>query len=233
MKNRTILLGGALGLLALLLAPFLGAQDKVETVTGSWWATEVDQKGKKINYNLVLAQDGDEINGWVYAPRGPIWFSGKVAGTIDGDAFRFAFEYSIQRKRVEAEFEGTRNGDEITGIIWYGKKGKRKGKERELTALRTDSGAIWISPDVASSHLRWKVSPVYPSLAHMAGIEGEVDLMLTISEDGSVGNVEVVHGHPLLVLPAKEAVEQFLYEPFLHNGKAVAVKTIVPCIFER
>jgi TonB family protein len=234
MKKQSILLAVALGLCAPALTPLLLAQATPESATGSWSVTEFDTKGKeKLRYHLVLGQNGEGLNGWVYYSRGQPWTSGTVAGTIHGDVVGLALNYwHQQNEHLQAKFEGRRSGDRIAGTIVYSKKGRGKEEERQFTAVQTDPGAVWVSPDVANTHLRKQVKPVYPPLAHMGHIQGDVRLMVTISEGGNVSDVTVVYGHPMLVRSAMEAGEKFLYEPFLLQGKAVAVKTIVTCTFK-
>jgi TonB family protein len=70
-----------------------------------------------------------------------------------------------------------------------------------------------------------KVNPVYPLEAKRAGIEGNVVLRTTIEKDGSVSNLEVVSGNPLLVKPALDAVQQWRYEPSV-TGSIVTTVTI-------
>jgi protein TonB len=52
-----------------------------------------------------------------------------------------------------------------------------------------------------------------------------------IGKDGTVQNLTVASGHPLLVAPAMEAVKQWVYEPTLLNGQAVEVATQVEVNF--
>lgn len=56
-----------------------------------------------------------------------------------------------------------------------------------------------------------KVNPVYPPAAKKTGVEGVVVLRATIAKDGSVSNLVVVSGDPLLVKPALDAVRQWRY----------------------
>lgn len=58
-----------------------------------------------------------------------------------------------------------------------------------------------------------KVRPVYPAEAKKTGVEGVVTLRATIERDGSVSNLEVVSGPPLLVKAALDAVRQWRYKP--------------------
>ena len=59
-----------------------------------------------------------------------------------------------------------------------------------------------------------KVEPSYPERARRAGIEGTVELEVTIGVDGSVTNVDVVRGLPLGVSEAAaDAVRRWKYRP--------------------
>jgi TonB family protein len=78
-----------------------------------------------------------------------------------------------------------------------------------------------------------KVDPVYPPLARQARISGIVKLSLGIATDGSVKQMSVISGHPLLVPAALEAVRQWTFQappreltthidvPFIMDGAIV------------
>jgi protein TonB len=68
-----------------------------------------------------------------------------------------------------------------------------------------------------------KVIPVYPPLARSARISGVVRLIGTIAKDGTIQNLQLVSGHPMLAQAAMEAVRQWIYKPTLLNGNAVEV----------
>jgi peptidyl-prolyl cis-trans isomerase A (cyclophilin A) len=74
--------------------------------------------------------------------------------------------------------------------------------------------------------------PVYPAAARQAQLRGVVRLVVTIAKDGSVRDVKVVSGHPLLVPPAAEAVRKWKYRPTLIDGKPAEVFTDVEVPFE-
>jgi len=57
------------------------------------------------------------------------------------------------------------------------------------------------------------VRPVYPPLAKTADVQGKVVLRVTVGEDGSVSDIKVVSGHPLLVKAALVAVQRWRYAP--------------------
>ena len=73
--------------------------------------------------------------------------------------------------------------------------------------------------------------PVYPPLALQARISGVVHLNAIIGKDGTVENLTVASGHPLLVPSALEAVKQWIYAPTLLNGHAVEVATRIEVNF--
>jgi len=76
-----------------------------------------------------------------------------------------------------------------------------------------------------------KVNPSYPPLARQTRISGTVRLHAIISKDGSVQQLEVVSGHPLLVQSALDAVRQWKYRPTTLNGEPVEVDTTIDVIF--
>jgi TonB family protein len=55
------------------------------------------------------------------------------------------------------------------------------------------------------------VPPQYPPLARQARISGIVNLSVTIATDGTVKNIQVINGHPLLIPAALNAVKQWVF----------------------
>jgi protein TonB len=73
--------------------------------------------------------------------------------------------------------------------------------------------------------------PVYPPLAKQARIQGAVKFTAIIGKDGTIQNLQLLSGHPLLVQAATEAVKQWVYQPTLLNGEAVEVVTQIDVNF--
>jgi protein TonB len=73
--------------------------------------------------------------------------------------------------------------------------------------------------------------PLYPPLARQARIQGVVKLEGIISKDGSVIELKVISGHPLLIQAALDAVKQWRYQPTTLNGVAVEVITTIDVNF--
>jgi periplasmic protein TonB len=72
-----------------------------------------------------------------------------------------------------------------------------------------------------------RVQPIYPALARQARVEGTVELRAIISKSGTIENLAVVRGHPMLAGAAVEAVKQWRYRPYLLNNEPVEVETEV------
>jgi TonB family protein len=73
--------------------------------------------------------------------------------------------------------------------------------------------------------------PVYPPLAKVSKVQGDVVLEVNITKEGKVENLTVVSGHPLLTDAAIDAVRQWGYKPTLLNGAPVDVVTTVTVNF--
>ena len=84
---------------------------------------------------------------------------------------------------------------------------------------------------VTAASLINRVQPVYPPLARQTRVSGTVRLHAIISKDGTVQQLEVMSGHPLLVQAALDAVRQWRYRPTLLNGEPVEVDTTIDVIF--
>ena len=72
---------------------------------------------------------------------------------------------------------------------------------------------------------------VYPPDAKQARIQGVVKLSATIAKDGTIQDLEVISGHPMLIPAAKDAVKQWVYRPTLLNGQPVEVVTQIDVNF--
>lgn len=90
---------------------------------------------------------------------------------------------------------------------------------------------VRISQGVTNGLLLRKVEPTYPTLAREARIQGNVVLKAIIDRDGSIQDLQVVTGYPMLVPAAIQAVKQWRYRPYLLNGQPVEVETTITVIF--
>ena len=90
---------------------------------------------------------------------------------------------------------------------------------------------IRVGGNVQQANLIRKVTPLYPPLAKQARIQGVVRFTAIIGKDGTIQNLQLVSGHPLLVEAAKQAVSQWQYKPTLLNGDPVEVVTTIEVNF--
>jgi protein TonB len=88
-------------------------------------------------------------------------------------------------------------------------------------------GTIRVGGAVQANNILNKVTPAYPPSAKEARVQGVVRFEALIGKDGSIENLKLVSGPPLLVQSAMEAVQQWKYKPTLLNGQPVQVLTII------
>ena len=84
---------------------------------------------------------------------------------------------------------------------------------------------------VAEANLVYDVAPKYPPEAGQARIEGTVVLLAVIRKDGTVEDVRVESGLPMLAQAAIEAVKQWRYRPYLLNGEPVEINSQITINF--
>jgi TonB family protein len=89
-----------------------------------------------------------------------------------------------------------------------------------------------VSQGVTGGVLIHKVAPAYPVQAVPLRLAGDVVLQAIIAENGSVQDLKVVRGHPMLTTAALDAVRQWRYSPYELNGKPVAMKTTITINFK-
>jgi protein TonB len=96
--------------------------------------------------------------------------------------------------------------------------------EKPRTPMRVSEG-------VQQAKLIKQVMPVYPALAKQARVAGTVRLLAVISRDGTIQDLKLMAGHPLLVQAAIDAVKQWTYRPTMLNNEPVEVITTIEVNF--
>ena len=89
-------------------------------------------------------------------------------------------------------------------------------------------------PGILSPKLLKKRAPVYSEEARQAGIQGTVVLEVTVNERGEPTDISVVS--PLgfgLDERAREAIEQWRFQPGTREGKPVKIRTMIEVTFKR
>jgi periplasmic protein TonB len=88
-----------------------------------------------------------------------------------------------------------------------------------------------ITSSSMEAYLVHRVQPEYPPLARAARIQGAVLVHAVIARDGTIENLRVISGHPMLVPSALNAIRQWRYRPYFLNGEPVEVETQVTVNF--
>jgi protein TonB len=88
-----------------------------------------------------------------------------------------------------------------------------------------------IASRVAEANLIHDVTPQYPPEAGRARLEGTVVLMALIGTDGTVKDVRVESGLPILAQAAIDAVRQWRYKPYMIDGEPVEVDSRITINF--
>lgn len=90
---------------------------------------------------------------------------------------------------------------------------------------------IQVGGGVQSAKLVFGPRPAYPHTALITRTQGTVRIQAIIGRDGSISNLQVISGHPLLIEAARQAVQQWRYQPTLLNGEPVEVITEIDVNF--
>jgi TonB family protein len=121
---------------------------------------------------------------------------------------------------------------------------KQRAKEREnigqlrnqtVTVRASDTPTaqpVTPSSDTQSRKPTYRVEPTYPPLAKAAHIGGVVEFDAVIGPNGKVQHLTLLHGHPLLVTAAQEAIKQWKYDPPTANGSPTSVRTKISILFD-
>jgi len=88
-----------------------------------------------------------------------------------------------------------------------------------------------ISEGVMDAALIYKVQPQYPAVAQLMHLSGTVRLRAIIGKDGSVSELEVFSGNPILAQAAVAAVRDWRYRPTRLNNEAVEIETYITVNF--
>jgi len=72
--------------------------------------------------------------------------------------------------------------------------------------------------DAGKRRIVARVAPVYPELARNMGLEGVVKIDALVGPDGTVKNLEIKGGAPVLVEAAAGAVRKWRWEPAAHES---------------
>jgi protein TonB len=84
----------------------------------------------------------------------------------------------------------------------------------------------------AWSLLAQPINPVYPDAAKANGQRGTVILQVLIGRDGIVQDAKFLQGSLVFARAAIEAVKQSRFKPYILNGRAVSVQSVMTLNFK-
>ena len=145
----------------------------------------------------------------------------------------------LSQELAEATVQAVQDFDEHLRVGFAGTPNGESAIEIALAGYRSDPSPslpsvvnrIRIGSSLLQSKLKSAQPPEYPALARQARVEGVVKLNAVVGKDGSVQNLSVVSGHPLLIPAAIEAVKRWTYEPTAINGSPTDVESEVDVNF--
>ena len=88
-----------------------------------------------------------------------------------------------------------------------------------------------VSESVSQSRAITRVKPVYPPNAKKMNATGEVEVEITISEEGLVVEATAISGHFMLRSAAVEAARKWVFKPAILNGVPISVKSVLTFVF--
>jgi protein TonB len=94
-----------------------------------------------------------------------------------------------------------------------------------------NTAPVRVGGNVIQANLINQVKPVYPPLAKAARVQGTVKFTAKISKEGTIQELALISGPPLLVKAAQDAVAQWKYKPTLLNNEPVEVITTIDVNF--
>jgi TonB family protein len=185
-------------------------------------------------FEMLSKQEGEVLVEDAREPRFPAgnWCGQTLLKTAKNDA---SF-YQAGLERVPHEGSRTFN---TAGYFTLVEGAYRRLDCRSLGIVRASSGPLphpingplRVGGNVQAARAINKVQPVYPKEARKDRISGVVRLHVILAKDGTVQQLEVISGHPLLQQAALDAVGQWTYQPTLLNGEPVEVDTTIDIIF--
>ncbi len=126
---------------------------------------------------------------------------------------------------------GGRPDGVMNGVIDSALGGKEPPPPPPVVRAAQKQQPYRVGGDIIAARALYQPRPVYPPLAMMARIQGTVVLQAIIGKDGTIQDLKVLSGHPLLVQAALDAVRTWRYQPTLLNTEPVEVLTEIDVKF--
>ncbi len=140
--------------------------------------------------------------------------------------------FTASANRDESVPGGDIQGPELGSGVADGADKIFQGEKAIPVVHVAPSHPLRVSGSVVEGLLLYKPTPRYSSIAIATHTEGTVMLTATISKAGTIENLRVVSGPPMLQQAALDAVKTWRYQPYELDGQPVEVETTVNVIFK-
>ncbi|MBO0725730.1 MAG: energy transducer TonB [Blastocatellia bacterium] len=90
-----------------------------------------------------------------------------------------------------------------------------------------------VTKGITAGNALTKVSPIYPPMARQMKASGEVQVEITIDENGRVIEAKAISGHPMLRVAAEEAARKWVFKPMRQDGKSMKQRDVLTFNFSR
>jgi TonB family protein len=150
--------------------------------------------------------------------NGPVDAVGVTAGGENKSASGSAGNSAENDPTPEGGLRVFENGREIFRMD------AAKNAPRTATTVATQ-------PNVAEGGLFLRVEPKYPEQALAQRVQGPVVLKIGITAEGTVQEIKIVSGAPILADAAIAAVRQWRFRPRTEGGRAVGMETQITLNF--
>jgi TonB family protein len=229
-RSRPLVLGAgglvAIALLAMVI--WLGWRGADETDGNAHAAIAASVSANAATVSAVTAHPPDKDRVWNANPGGESMIPAGAKPSA-GSAVKFASKVDVVgRKKTQAD-RSLLLADVAADVVVRhevpsSQTGSQTGSHSDENAAAEPSSpapSVPVSRGVSGGQLLHRVEPVYPAEALLLRQEGTVVLAVTVMEDGTVSDVKVREGAPILVPSAVDAVEHWQYTPFERDGKPV------------
>ncbi|MFZ1083981.1 MAG: TonB family protein [Terracidiphilus sp.] len=100
-----------------------------------------------------------------------------------------------------------------------------------ITFCTAAQEVISVDATTLDQHVAYRVACIYPPLFKASTLQGKVVLQVQVNATGKVESIQVVSGHPMLSQASIDCVKQWIYRPFVKDGKPIAASGQVSVAF--
>ena len=109
--------------------------------------------------------------------------------------------------------------------------GKCTNGLRQATVTTPFDQSLVVAEKDLKQYVCKKVTPVPGQIAQAARVQGDVVTVVVIGKDGTVQNMKILSGPPLLRQSAIDALKQWRFRPYVVSNQPVVVDTVITVSF--